>query len=311
MQQSLDSADDDAEGAGVPFREALSEFESSSSVKRVRLEDRVTPPADEPASDAEQSTISSADAPAAVRAVVGVIDGGIGGPFMNSAWVAGRADFLAPGDRDIARVNHGTTIASLVAMGSTFNPGLLSPDEDCRVYDLDLLPAISSYNSYYGSLDDYLDEIRASVSRAKDEAGVRVFNLSYNLRRAPGGTPYSLAAQGLDKIALDLDVIFVISAGNLSETEQREEWPPRGAEVNAMLARHAVPDGLLSPAESLVNVSVGATNPPGLAQGVEGAPTRYTRRSEHTPSAVKPDFAAPGGGGPEGPERATGLSSAP
>lgn len=66
-----------------------------------------------------------------------------------------------------------------------------------------------------------------------------------------------------------------------------------------MLARHAVPDGLLSPAESLVNISVGATNPPGLARGVEGVPTRYTRRSEHTLSAVKPDFAAPGGGGPE------------
>ena len=309
VRRAIEPAGDDAEGTDVPFREALFEFESSSSVKRVRLEDRLSPPIEEPVSDAEQSTFGSVDDSAAARAVVGVIDGGIAGPFMNSAWVAGRADFLAPGDRDIARVNHGTTIASLVAMGSTFNPGILSADEDCRVYDLDLLPAISSYDSYYGSLDDYLDEIRASVSRAKDEAGVRVFNLSYNLRRAPGGTPYSLAAQGLDKIALDLDVIFVLSAGNLSETEQREEWPPRPTEVNAMLARHAVPDGLLSPAESLVNVSVGATNPPGLARGVEGAPTRYTRRSEHTPSAVKPDFAAPGGGGPEGPERGTGLTA--
>ncbi|CDK01836.1 MULTISPECIES: S8 family serine peptidase [Microbacterium] len=295
--------------ATVPFREGLAEFEASSSVKRVRLEDRVPPSTEAPAASTGEESAARTPDPASVRPVVGVIDGGIGGPFINSAWVAGRADFLAPGDRDVSRVNHGTTIASLIALGSAFNSGILDPDEDCRVYDLDLLPAGSAYDNYYASLEDFLDEVRASVARAKQEAGVRVFNLSYNLRRAPGGAPYSLAAQGLDRIALDLDVLFVISAGNLTETEQREEWPPNSTEVNAMLARHSGPDGLLAPAESLVNVSVGATNPPGLAQGVEGVPARYTRRSDQTPSALKPDFAAYGGGGPEGPARATGLTA--
>lgn len=61
----------------------------------MRLEDRLSPPIEEPVSDAEQGTSGSVDDPATARAVVGVIDGSIAGPFMNSAWVAGRADFLA------------------------------------------------------------------------------------------------------------------------------------------------------------------------------------------------------------------------
>lgn len=295
--------------ATVSFREELAHFEASSSVKRVRLEDKFPPSTDVPVASLGGESAAPTPEPASLRPVVGVIDGGISGPFINSAWVAGRANFLAAGDRDVNRVNHGTTVASLIAWGSAFNSGFLSPDEDCRVYDLDLLPASSAYDSYYASLDDFLDEVRASAARAKQEAGVRVFNLSYNLRRAPGGAPYSLAAQGLDRIAIELDVLFVISAGNLTETEQREEWPPRSAEVNAMLARHSGPDGLLPPAESLANVSVGATNPPGLAQGIEGVPTKYTRRSQQTPSVLKPDFAAHGGGGPEGRAQATGLTA--
>lgn len=213
--------------SAVSFREGLAEFEASSSVKRVRLEDRFPPPAETPAASEHEEASPPTSGPASMRPVVGVIDGGIGGPFINSAWVAGRANFLAPGDRDVNRVNHGTTIASLIALGSAFNSELLDSDEDCRVFDLDLLPAGSAYDNYYASLDDFLDEVRASVARAKQDAGVRVFNLSYNLRRAPGGAPYSLAAQGLDMIAVDLDVLFVISAGNLTEIEQREEWPPQ------------------------------------------------------------------------------------
>lgn len=316
IQQALEATTPATDIVRLPlksriFREALAQFEASAVVKQVRLEDRLPETDDElPTPAVAPSDSTSIESTATSRPVVGVIDGGIlGAPFENSSWVAGRANFLANNDRDLRLVNHGTEIASLVAIGSKLNPQLLPPEEDCRVYDLNLFPTPSSYENYYGSLEDYLDEVRASVARAKDESGTRIFNLSYNLRRAPGATSYSLAAQGLDRIALDLDVIFVISAGNLTADEERDEWPPSSSEVGNMLARHSVPDGLFAPAESLANVSVGATNPPGLPRGIEGAPTPYTRRSVRIPSATKPDFAAPGGGRFEGSKTRTGLTA--
>lgn len=293
--------------AGSDVRAAIEVAEQSALVKRVRLEDAVEPV------DGDSGTIVDPQPaiPAAGRqaaAVVGVIDGGVSGPFQNSAvWVAGRTGLIAEADRGLTQVNHGTSIASLVALGSVLNPNLLPPEEDCRVFDLDLFPDPPARASYYGSLDDFLGEVEESVRRARDESGVRVFNLSYNLRRAPGGAPYSLAAEGLDRIATQLDVIFVISVGNLPLIEEREEWPPRTDDVFAMLARYRGEDALAAPADSLTNVSVAAINPPGMALAIPSAPTRYTRRGANVPSAVKPDFAAYGGGTPGGAGEKSGL----
>lgn len=289
------------------LRQTLAAFESSSVVKRVRLEDRISADVEVTAT---LDTFESESSPNHVASlpVVGVIDGGIAGPFANSSqWVAGRTQLLATEHRGLAQVSHGTGIASLIALGSGLNPNVLIAEEDCRIYDLDLFPANEYRDVYYSSLDDYLDEVRASVSRAKESAGVRIFNLSYNLRRAPGGAPYSLAAHGLDRIAIDLDVIFVISAGNLSAAEERGEWPPRGVEAIAMLAHSTVDDGLGAPAESISNIGIGAVNPVGMALGIPGAPTRYTRRGTQVPSASKPDFAAPGGGSPASGADTSGL----
>ena len=292
------------------IRIPLAVFEASAAVKRARLEDRVESNDDiSPASDGVPQQI---DATSLVesRPVVGIIDGGIVGPFTNSSqWVAGRSNLLAAEHRGLGQVDHGTRIASLVALGSVLNADVLSADEDCRIYDLDLFPANEYRDDYYSSLEDFLEEVRASVSRAKETSGVRVFNLSYNMRRAPGGSPYSLAAQGLDRIAIELDIIFVISAGNLSSAEERVEWPPRAADALAMIARSTVDDGLGAPAESITNVSVGAVNPPGMALGIPGAPTRYTRRGTQVPSARKPDFAAPGGGTPGSGADTSGLTA--
>lgn len=288
--------------------ESIRLFETSDAVKRVRLQDII-----EPSDDTVPNSHASAPVPVPVsdardRAVVGVIDGGVAGPFANSSHhVVGRAGLIASPHRGVDQVNHGTRIASLVALGSAFNPTILSPNEDCRVYDLDLFPARAHRDIYYPSLDDFLDEVRASVERAKLETGARVFNLSYNLRRAPGGAPYSLAAEGLDRIAVDLDVVFVISAGNLSAIEEREEWPPRADDALAMLARVQVDDGMRPPAESITNVAVASVNPTGMLLGIEGAPTRYSRRGTPVPSAQKPDFAAVGGGTPSSGKERSGL----
>lgn len=290
------------------IRESIRLFETSEAVKRVRLQDIIEPNDGTVTSSSEDAQLPVPSLGSVDRAVVGVIDGGVAGPFANSShYVVGRAGLVAAEHRGLDQVNHGTRIASLVALGSAVNPGLLPPSEDCRVYDLDLFPGRAYRDLYYASLDDFLDEVRASVDRAKSETGARVFNLSYNLRRAPGGSPYSLAAEGLDQIAVDLDVVFVISAGNLSAIEEREEWPPRTEDALAMLARVQVDDGMRPPAESITNVTVASVNPPGMLLGIEGAPTRYSRRGTMVPSAQKPDFAAVGGGTPSSGRETSGL----
>ena len=290
------------------FRRTLALFEASSVIKQISLEDQVTSDNEELSGSVGAFQLEQSSKRVSTRPIVGIIDGGIDGPFANSTqWVAGRSGLLALNHRGTIEVDHGTRIASLVAIGSGLNPDLLDESEDCRVYDLDLFPANQFHNSYYSSLSDFLDEVRASVGRAKSSEGVRIFNLSYNLRRPPGGAPYSLAAQGLDEIAIELDVIFVISAGNLNATEQRPEWPADSSQAVTMLASSTIADGLGSPAESISNVSVGAVNPPGMEVGIPGAPTRYTRRGIQVPSAMKPDFSAPGGGSPASKHDTSGL----
>lgn len=288
------------------FRESLARFEASSAVMRVRLDDRISPDADDSPNDGEVAILRPQDS-LSNRPVVGIIDGGVSGYLETSVWTAGRTGLLAPEHRSVAQVDHGTKVASIVALGSSLNPGLLNPDEDCRIYDLDLFPDPAFRVDYYGSLGDYLGELRSSVERAKASTGARVFNLSYNLQRAPGGAPYSVVANGLDRIALDLDVIFVISAGNLAAAEERPEWPPAAREALAMLAADSTEDGLGAPAESIANVSVGAVNPTGLPRQIPGAPAAYSRRGVQVPSALKPDFAATGGATPAAGDRETGL----
>jgi len=286
----------------------LQSFEASSVVRTVRLEDRLEPvvfaTVRGPALSQEilRSTPRISDLP-----IVGVVDGGVSGPFHgSSSWVAGRADFLAPSHRGTTRVDHGTMIASLLAFGSSLNGEYVEPNEDCRIYDVDLFPEKRFQDSYYQSLDDFVEQLRSSVRRARENYGVRIFTFSYNLQQAPGTRLYSVVAEHLDDIASELDVLFVISAGNLSRQQEREEWPNNPGEAVALLARIASNGGLGTPAESIVNLSVGAVNPPGVLNTVPGAPTRYTRRATPIPSTVKPDFAAPGG---SGGSRLTGLTA--
>jgi len=292
----------------VAFRQELARLESSSVVKRVALGEVSVDDTPETEQTVVGRWVSSKNRSADGRPVVGVIDGGVDWQDSGTAsWIVGRTGYVAPMHRSLRREIHGTEIASLIALGSALNAGFLNAEEDCRVYDLDLFSADEYKKDYYPAEDDFFEVLRESVERAKQEHGVRVFNLSYNFRRAPGARPFSLIAQKLDAIAVDLDVIFVISSGNLAEAEQRDEWPATEADLLAVLARTGAPDGLGAPAESLANVSVGAVNPPGMIVGIEGAPTRYTRRSARVPSAVKPDFGAAGGGSPATPLDTTGM----
>lgn len=275
------------------LRQVLAVLESSAVVREVSLDDDVdTSPPHAEVIEEEQPSPPQAGGK---RGVVGVIDGGVAG-FAKGA-VVGQSGVVADEDKIGTELSHGSGIAFLIAWGHWFND-YLSEDDACDVYDLDLFPAWQRTSLYYSSLEDLLEQVRASVREARDQAGVRVFSLSYRFRTPPGSRGYSHAAEALDRIALDEDVLFVISAGNLSEEEQRDPWPRRGDEVPLYMAGDRSEGGVRSPAETLTNLAIAALNPPGLFEAIEGAPTQYTPRGAPTPSANKPDLAEVGGAAP-------------
>ncbi|WP_349885561.1 S8 family peptidase [Microbacterium sp. WHRI 7836] len=241
---------------------------------------------------------------------VGVIDGGVG-PHLQG-WVRERWGIIADADRD---TDHGTFISGLLLAEKRMNPSFPEDQQHgCLIYDVDVLPADPGdtgvpFSGYYpGGIAQFFDEIEAAVETYRRDHGVRVFNLSINVRTPRTSQTYGWTAERLDQIARTHDVIFVISAGNLDSADIRPEWHTTPATALAALA--ADTDGFLAePGESLLNVSVSALNPPKLAGQVPLALARYSRRGPGLRGATKPDFAHIGGSGTSLPDGNRGMLS--
>ena len=240
--------------------------------------------------------------------VIGIIDGGIAEISPLAPWRAGGTDSIDPADRDLA---HGTFIAGLVAGARVLNPHIEARLEPggCCYYDIPLMPRPGLVPSYYVVFSDFFDQLEEEIIRAKSDAGVRVFNLSLGAPDMRRGLGYSVFAQALDDIAVEHDILFVVSAGNLRGPEARPPWPSDGDDAVRLLARGTAADELITaPAEHLLGLSVGALNPPGIAGHGADLPTTYTRRGPGVGGARKPDLSHYGGVSPRGGNR-TALSS--
>ncbi len=240
--------------------------------------------------------------------VLGIVDGGVADIPALAPWRVGGADTVAPHDRD---EGHGTFIAGLVAGGRLLNPHTEATLErdGCRFYDIALLPRQGLVDSYYVTPYEFFEQLEEQVTQAKEEAGVRVFNLSLGSPRMRQGLGYSIFAKALDEMAVEHDVIFVVSAGNLRGIESRPPWPADGEDAIGMLATSSAADQrITAPAEHLLGLSVGAVNPPGIAGHEPGVPTTYTRRGPGAGGARKPELCHYGGVSPRGGNR-TGLFS--
>lgn len=228
--------------------------------------------------------------------VVGIIDGGVAKLPELAVWCAGEAELVPAEHRD---ENHGTFIAGLIVAGTSLNPAMrgLLEEEGCRYFDLDIFPRRDLRSQYFGGDADYFfDLLEEKIKAAKRECNVRIFNLSFGLKSAGSRFGYSVVADRLDRLARTNDVIFVVSAGNLSQLESRQPWSAKAEEAIAMLAATAGGNQqIVSPAEQLLGLTIGAVNPPGI-RGHEGhLPTTYTRRGPGVGGSRKPDLAHYGG----------------
>lgn len=217
--------------------------------------------------------------------IVGVIDNGISDVF--DSWVVHKANDLPERYRI---EDHGSKIAGLLVCGNALNGSGLVPESDgCRLADLFLLPSDSNIETIYPEgLEQFFDTLKSSVEIAKEESGARIFNLSMNQTKPISGSNwYSIAAQKLDEISDELDVQFVISAGNLSPVDRREIWDAYDPTQNIanILPNHIA----LPPAESIRGISVIALNPGNMS------PSSYTRVGPMYKAGIKPDLSYIGG----------------
>jgi hypothetical protein len=224
-------------------------------------------------------------------AKVGIIDGGISSYY--ASWIIGSHSPVAENHLD---TSHADFIAGLLVAGQALNGSTLCSEPDgCDLYDIRLLPKEASYSIYYpNGVADFFQELAIAVETAKQQ-GVRVFNMSLNLETAVADLSYGAAAEMLDQIADEHEVLIIVSAGNLEPSDRRSDWPPNPEDALKMLAERTTPETIFQPAESARCLSVGAINPPGFPPHVPGAPTVYTRRGPGMRVGLKPDLAHYGG----------------
>jgi len=227
--------------------------------------------------------------------VVGVIDNGISDVF--DGWKVYTWSELLD---DFRLEDHGSKVAGLLVKGNELNGTDLVPEADgCRLADLFMFPSDGNWeDAYPQGVENFFESLRNAVEEAKETSGARIFNISMNQKsRNQSEGWYSVVAKKLDDISDELDVQFVISAGNLPVNQMRDEWIPADPEQNIdnLSPEHIA----LPPAESIRGLSVMAHNPNDLS------PTAYTRIGPAYPAGVKPDVAYVGGSA----ERDSGLSS--
>lgn len=276
-------------------------------IRRIRLQPR--PHASQravPATSAKSSTIPQpADGQAYPK--VGVIDGGISAALKD--WTKARWDLVADVHQD---TEHGTFIGGLLVAGKSLNTQpAISEADGCELADLALLPDDNQpavFAQYYpNGVEDFMDEVQAAVTQLRSQYGVRIFNFSMNLQGEQVDADfYSPYAERLDRIADATDSLFVISAGNLEDPDQRVEWPVDPVAALRSLATSR-DDKLLRPAESVRNLAVAAVNPEQVANCVPYALANYSRRGPGLRSGVKPDLCHVGGAGL--PTMPSGLNS--
>lgn len=220
-----------------------------------------------------------------------VVDGGISGIYKD--WIIEDWDNI---DICLRDESHGTFIAGLLINGQSLNGNETCTEADgCTVIDLCMLPEDDRFNEIYPrGIDDFINELEASVSEIKERTGVRIFNISLNVISPRLSSEYGYLAMALDGIANECDVIFIISAGNLFYENIRDEWCNDSTHnINSLISRRD--DIVCTPAESCRNISVGALNPLHMENVVPYGLASYSRKGPGTIMGLKPDLVHIGG----------------
>ncbi len=189
---------------------------------------------------------------------------------------------------------HGTFVAGLIAYGDEARTALrrqvLQPSHQI------ISVRVFGPQGPAPGPDQLLEEIRGAVLRHRSRT--RVFNLSlqsntpYRLTAESASLPTALAV-GLDRLAREQDVLFVVAAGNVGSSQLEycdQDFP---------YSHRSPACAIHSPAEAVNTLSVGAcyrdVEPEGLL-GEPGGPSPCTTAGPGIDDMMKPEVVGVGGG---------------
>lgn len=268
----------------------------------------------------ELKPITEAQAPKGDEPRVGVLDSGVisGHPLLLN-WIYDASDFRPGLSNPEDEQGHGTSVAGLVAYGDLVEPiktGVWQPQ--VIVCSAKVLTKISPYDVVFpdGVRPEAL--VEKVIQSLHKDYGCRVFNLSLgDSQNVYKGQRQFAWAEVLDKLARELDIVLVVSAGNYSEVEVPDPLPTLRPQIQEALRDsmlEEVDQRLCNPATASIAITVGAIARTEIAMDQEtfgaspaGAPAVYSRlgpgyeahmggKDEKMPRrTVKPDFVDFGG----------------
>lgn len=240
-----------------------------------------------------------------------VIDSGVfsGNPLLSSV-IVGEEDFDLTENTPSDTSGHGTGVAGIVVYGDFHNY-----DRENRIF----VPLVRICNGKVMHRDTSYDQtvyrsdkrpeqiIGETIRYFHKEYHCRIFNLSSgDIERVYSGGRQMAWAAVLDEIARELDVVIVISAGNVAYPEiptfmDREDLMAKCRD-QLLSGKHQ----LIDPATSALGVTVGSitryaepegepSRPTPISVGNEDYPSVFTRVGEGVGGAVKPEFVDYGG----------------
>ncbi|EFW29335.1 S8 family peptidase [Selenomonas artemidis] len=240
-----------------------------------------------------------------------VIDSGVfsGNPLLSSV-IMGEEDFDLTENTPSDTSGHGTGVAGIIVYGDFHNY-----DRKNRIF----VPLVRICNGKVMHCDASCDQtayrsdkrpeqiVSETIRYFYKEYHCRIFNLSSgDIERVYSGGRQMPWAAVLDEIARELDVVIVISAGNVACPEipiftDREDLMAKCRD-QLLSGNHQ----LIDPATSALGVTVGAITryaepevfpyrPTPISVGNEDYPSVFTRVGEGVGGAVKPEFVDYGG----------------
>lgn len=290
-----------------PLADALLELDV---VAQVNLPPVLSPAYSQIFADVE--ALPDEQAPTGSEPRVGVLDSGVlaAHPLLRG-WVLDEVDFKTGEGTVTDQHGHGTQVAGLIVYGDvhhclasrTWSPRVMVASGKVLLRGTDGRPVFPP---------DHRPEkiVEEAIRHLHHHQGCRVFNLSLGNTDDvyDGGRQFGWA-EVLDQLARELDVVIVVSAGNIDDPP----LPPSAANRQALQA--AVRDARLntptaricSPGTASLAVTVGAlarSDAPhtsgAVAAAPAGAPAPFSRvgpgyEAKDSQRAVKPDLVAYGG----------------
>jgi hypothetical protein len=240
-----------------------------------------------------------------------VIDSGVfsGNPLL-SKLIAAEEDFDLTENTTSDLNGHGTGVAGIVAYGD-----LADYDKINRVFrplvrlcNGKVMHHNSDWDSPGFNEDKRPEEMAANAIRFfYEKYHCRVFNLSLGVasRIYNGGRQMAWASL-LDTLSRELDVVIVVSAGNVSSTEIPAFTGRDDLMANMRNQLLSEEHRLIDPATTALGITVGSitryaepesfpNRPSPLSVGRAGYPSAFTRTGEGVSGAIKPEFVDYGG----------------